>query len=242
MWKTALIATAVAAVLTTGIGAVAIGATSGPRSAASPATDTAAQANTVTITDNRFQPPVVRVELGTTVTWVNEDDSAHNVVAEDGSWESPILQKGEQFTHTFSEGESARYLCTLHPWMTGTVLVGDQEAPAATPGSGRQDMWQYMQQMHSPEDIAAMRERMDAIHGEGSFDAMLERMQSGQPCPFAGTDGSGLGGMMGGGGPGDGTGGMMGGGAGGGMMGGGSTGDGFGGMMGGGSGSGMMGR
>jgi hypothetical protein len=164
------------------------------------------------------------VAPGTTVTWVNEDDSAHNVVAEDGSWESPILQKGEQFTHTFADGESARYLCTLHPWMTGTVLVGDQAAPAATPGSGQQNMWQYMQQMHDPEDIEAMRERMDAIHGEGSFDAMLEAMQNGQPCPFAGTDGSGPGGMMGGGGPGDGFGGMMSGGG---------PGDGFGGMMGG---------
>jgi len=218
MWKAILIAAGVATALTLSVGAVAIGATSGPRSAASPATGAAAQANTVVIRDDRFQPPVVRVEPGTTVTWVNEDDEAHNVAAEDGSWKSPILQKGEQFTHTFSEGDSARYLCTLHPWMTGTVLVGDQAAPAATPGSGRQNMWQHMQQMHDPEDIAAMRERMDTIYGEGSFDAMLERMQSGQPCPFAGT--GGFGGMMGGG-PGS-------------MMGGGSPSGGFGGMMGGG--------
>ena len=228
MWKTVLIATAIAAVLTTGIGAVALGATSGPSSATSPATDAAAQAGTVVIENDRFQPPVVRVEPGTTVTWVNEDDSAHNVVAKDGSWESPILQKGEQFTHTFSDGESARYLCTLHPWMTGSVLVGDQEAPAASPGTGQQNMWQYMQQMHSPEDIEAMRERMDAVHGEGSFDTMLEAVQNGQPCPFAGTGGSGPGGMMGGG-------------TGGGPMGGGSSGGGFGDMMGGGTGGGMMG-
>ena len=261
MWKAILIAAGVAAAVTLTAGAVALGATSGPRSTASPATG-AAEPNTVVITDDRFQPPVIRVEPGTTVTWVNQDDEAHNVAAADGSWQSPILQKGEQFTHTFSEGESARYFCTLHPWMTGVVLVGDQVAPPATPGAGQQNtwqnMWQYMQQMHDPEDIQAMRERMDAVFGAGSFDAMLEAMQNGQPCPFAGTDSNGSGGATGGGAGGYGPGGMMGGSTGGygpggmmggstggngpgGMMGGGTGGNGPGGMMGGGSG-GMMGR
>lgn len=224
MWKAILIAAGVAAAVTLTAGAVALGATSGPRSTASPATG-AAEPNTVVITDDRFQPPVIRVEPGTTVTWVNQDDEAHNVAAADGSWQSPILQKGEQFTHTFSEGESARYFCTLHPWMTGVVLVGDEQAPPArSPGIGAQDMQRHMEQMHGTGSIEAMREHMDAVHGEGAFDAMLE--QGTHPCGAGGVDG--------------GPGGMMGGSAGGGMMSSGTTQSGRGGGMMGPGGGGMM--
>jgi hypothetical protein len=125
------------------------------------------------------------------------------------------------------------------------------EKPAQTvEGAGPEDMWRYMQEIHSPEDIDAMREHMDAVHGEGAFDSMLEYMQEGGGRHGEGLDadedgrmgggpgnsvmGGGAGGGRMGGGPG---GGMMGGGTGGGMMGDGPGG----GMMGGGTGGGMMG-
>jgi len=217
MWKVILIGAAVAAVVATALGAGLIRATSDPRPAEAQVEQGAAQVDAVIISDDRFQPATIRVQPGATVTWVNQDDEAHNVVAEDGSWESPVLQKGERFSHTFSEGESARYICSLHPWMTGTVLVGDEQAPPAqSPGIGAQEMQRHMEQMHGTGSIEAMREHMDAMHGEGAFDAMLE--QGTYPCGSGGTA--------------VGPGGMMGGSAGGGMMGGGMIGSGrSGGMM-----------
>jgi plastocyanin len=216
MWKVIFIGVTIAAVVATALGAGLIRATSEPRPAEAQAEQGVAQVDTVIISNDRFQPATIRVEPGTTVTWVNQDDEAHNVVAEDGSWESPVLQKGEEFSHTFSQGESARYICSLHPWMTGVVLVGDQAAPEPSPGSGSQTMWQHMEQMHGPGSIEAMREHMDAVHGEGAFDAMLE--QGTHPCGVDGTGGAS--GMMGDRAP-DGMmgGGMIGSGRGGGMMG-----------------------
>ena len=225
MWKVILIGAAIAAVVATALGAGLIRATSDPRPAEAQAEQGVAQVDTVIISDDRFQPATIRVEPGTTVTWVNQDDEAHNVVAEDGSWESPVLQKGEQFSRTFSQGESVRYICSLHPWMTGVVLVGDEQAPPArSPGIGAQDMQRHMEQMHGTGSIEAMREHMDAVHGEGAFDAMLE--QGTHPCGAGGVDG--------------GPGGMMGGSAGGGMMSSGTTQSGRGGGMMGPGGGGMM--
>jgi plastocyanin len=225
MWKVIFIGVAIGAVVTTALGAGLIRATSDPRPAEAQAERGVGQVDTVVISNDRFQPATIRVEPGTTVTWVNQDDEPHNVVAEDGSWESPVLQKGEEFSHAFSEGGSARYICSLHPWMTGVVLVGDQAAPAPSPGSASQTMRQHMEQMHGAEGIDAMREHMDAMHGEGAFDAMLE--QGTHPCGAGGTA--------------VGPGGMMGGSVGAGMMGSGTTGSGRGGGMMGPGGGGMMG-
>ncbi len=122
----------------------------------------------------------------------------------------------------------------------GAATAGEKPAQMVE-DAGLEDMWQHMQEIHSPEDIGAMRGRMDAVHGEGAFDSMLQYMHEGQWWHGEGHDadedgmmGGGTGGGMMGGGAG---GGMMGGGAGGGMMGGGSSG----GMTGGGPGGTMMG-
>ena len=225
MWKVILIGAAVAAVVATALGAGLIRATSDPRPAEAQVEQGAAQVDAVIISDDRFQPATIRVEPGATVTWVNQDDEPHNIVAEDGSWESPVLQKGEEFSRTFSEGDSARYICSLHAWMTGVVLVGDEQAPPArSTGSGAQEMQRHMEQMHGPGSIEAMREHMDAVHGEGAFDAMLE--QGTHPCGAGGVD-AGPGGMMGD----RARGGMMGGGMIGSGRGGGMMGPGGGGMM-----------
>jgi plastocyanin len=76
---------------------------------------------TVVLKDMQFQPDVVTVDAGTTVTWVWDDGSVrHNVVAD--QFESEIQTEGT-FTHTFEEPGEYPYVCTLHPNMTGTVIV-----------------------------------------------------------------------------------------------------------------------
>ncbi|HEX2031975.1 MAG TPA: plastocyanin/azurin family copper-binding protein [Actinomycetota bacterium] len=73
----------------------------------------------------RFEPPVIAVEPGTTVTWVNEDDFPHNVHLLDGSDVTEDLPIGETATITFDEPGEVPYECSLHPQqMQGKVMVG----------------------------------------------------------------------------------------------------------------------
>jgi len=83
-------------------------ATSGPR--------------TTSISKNKFETPM-KVALGSTVTWVNEDAIAHNVVGDDGAFKSGTLDKGDTFTHEFKSAGRFEYTCTFHPGMDGVIQV-----------------------------------------------------------------------------------------------------------------------
>lgn len=74
----------------------------------------------VAVEDNRFEPRVIQVNRGTTVTWTWTGDRDHNVVGE--GFQSDLQSEGT-FTHTFDTMGSFRYLCTLHGGMTGAVIV-----------------------------------------------------------------------------------------------------------------------
>jgi len=76
---------------------------------------------TVGMRDSAFDPPVIQVVQGETVTWTFDDaDTKHNVTGED--WESPNQASGT-FEHTFDEPGSYPYSCTLHFNMDGRVEV-----------------------------------------------------------------------------------------------------------------------
>lgn len=71
-----------------------------------------------------FDPPVIEVDAGTTVTWTNNDDFPHNVTLLDGSDRSVDLPLGESAELTFDEPGTFDYECSLHPQqMQGTVVV-----------------------------------------------------------------------------------------------------------------------
>jgi plastocyanin len=79
---------------------------------------------TVKISNFVFGPAVLTVAPGTTVTWVNEDDIPHTVVAEDKvTFRSRVLDTGEKFTFTFARPGTFGYFCSIHPHMTGKVVV-----------------------------------------------------------------------------------------------------------------------
>jgi plastocyanin len=72
----------------------------------------------------RFEPAVIDVDAGTTVTWTNHDDFPHNVHLLDGSDETKSLPLGGSATLTFEEPGTIEYECSLHPQqMQGTVVV-----------------------------------------------------------------------------------------------------------------------
>jgi plastocyanin len=70
-----------------------------------------------------FKNPVVTVKPGTTVTWTNGDDIPHTIVSKDGVFKSKVLDTGDRFTFTFAKVGQFGYFCSLHPHMTGTIVV-----------------------------------------------------------------------------------------------------------------------
>src|SRR6478735_6183544 len=83
----------------------------------------AAGASAVVIDNFSFAPVATTVTIGTTVTWINHDDVPHNVVSTGGQFKSTVLDTGDQFSHRFDTPGTYSYFCTLHPRMTGQVLV-----------------------------------------------------------------------------------------------------------------------
>lgn len=83
-----------------------------------------AQAPAVVKIDNFvFGPQALTVTVGATVTWVNQDDIPHSVVADDKSFKSKVLDTDEKFSFTFTKPGEYGYFCGLHPHMTGKVIV-----------------------------------------------------------------------------------------------------------------------
>jgi plastocyanin len=89
-----------------------------------------AAANTIEISNFSFAPPVLTVPVGTTVTWVNDDDEPHTVVESDTLFKSHALDTGDKFSFTFTTPGKFQYFCTIHAHMVGTVVVeASQQSP-----------------------------------------------------------------------------------------------------------------
>ena len=82
-----------------------------------------APAASVQIDNFTFKAPVTTVKVGTTVTWTNGDDIPHTVVSKDGVFKSKVLDTGDHFSFTFAKAGQFGYFCSLHPHMTGTIIV-----------------------------------------------------------------------------------------------------------------------
>lgn len=76
----------------------------------------------VSITEG-FDPSSATVAVGDEVTWVNTDDVIHTTTAEDGTWDSGDLAADEEFTFTPEEPGTYAYVCSIHPSMTGELVV-----------------------------------------------------------------------------------------------------------------------
>ena len=103
----------------------AIGATLAPRArlARHQNAHAAASDPTVTIADFQFTPATITIHVGDTVTWVNNGPSAHTATASNNSFNTGVLQKGKSASHTFTTAGTFSYICSIHPFMHGTVIV-----------------------------------------------------------------------------------------------------------------------
>ncbi|HEY1524716.1 MAG TPA: cupredoxin family copper-binding protein [Candidatus Angelobacter sp.] len=70
-----------------------------------------------------FSPNPLTVPVGSTIRWTNQDDIPHNVVSDDKSFKSKALDTDETFTYTFTKPGTYTYFCSIHPKMTGKVVV-----------------------------------------------------------------------------------------------------------------------
>jgi plastocyanin len=78
---------------------------------------------TVMIDNFKFNPPRLTVTAGTTVTWDNEDDIPHTVASSARIFRSRALDTSDKFSFTFATPGVYEYFCSLHPHMTGTIVV-----------------------------------------------------------------------------------------------------------------------
>lgn len=69
-----------------------------------------------------FGPQEMKVKAGTTVIWTNEDDIPHTVVSPN-NFRSKALDSDDKFSFTFTTPGTYKYFCSLHPHMTGTIVV-----------------------------------------------------------------------------------------------------------------------
>jgi plastocyanin len=82
-----------------------------------------ATATEVKIDNFVFGPAAITVPVGTTVTWINRDDIPHTVVSTEKLFKSKVLDTDDKFSFTFTKPGEYPYFCSIHPKMTGKVVV-----------------------------------------------------------------------------------------------------------------------
>jgi plastocyanin len=117
-WKWVRIALGCATVFVLGITAVSCAKAARQKAA------TGGTGTQVKIDNFTFAPVALTIPVGTTVQWVNRDDIPHTVVSDDKSTiKSKPLDTDDQFSYTFTKAGTYSYFCSIHPKMTGKVVV-----------------------------------------------------------------------------------------------------------------------
>jgi len=78
----------------------------------------------VSVDNFSFAPAAPSIAVGSTITWTNRDDIPHTIVSTEQKFKSPVLDTGEQFAHRFDVPGMYKYFCSIHPHMTGQIIVG----------------------------------------------------------------------------------------------------------------------
>ncbi len=78
-----------------------------------------------------FGPDRLTIKAGTTVTWTNRDDIPHTVASKDRLFKSRVMDTDESYSFTFTTPGEYSYFCSLHPHMTGTIVVEAATGSAA---------------------------------------------------------------------------------------------------------------
>ena len=108
-----------------------------PAEGTTPALDST---TTVEISNNAFNPPQLNVAPGTTVRFVNNDIVSHTVTADNGVFDTGVLQPGYSLDVVLDGAGTVPYHCELHPEMQGSIVVGEAgQASEAAEGGGAEE-------------------------------------------------------------------------------------------------------
>lgn len=78
----------------------------------------------ITIQNFAFTPKITTITVGSTVTWTNNDVTAHTITSNDSAFtSSTVLSPGRSYSYTFTSAGTYNYHCSIHTSMTGTVIV-----------------------------------------------------------------------------------------------------------------------
>jgi len=75
------------------------------------------------LANRAFVPDDLNIAVGTTVTWMNTDSTAHTSTSDASGWNSGVVAPGAQFSFAFQTAGTFPYHCSIHPGMVGTVVV-----------------------------------------------------------------------------------------------------------------------
>jgi plastocyanin len=96
-----------------------------------PAASARAAEMEVKIDNFTFAPQRLVVKAGTTITWINDDDIPHTVASSTKLFKSSALDTKDKFSFTFTTPGAYEYFCSLHPHMTGAIVVEAATGSAA---------------------------------------------------------------------------------------------------------------
>lgn len=85
---------------------------------------TASERHAVEIRQFRFQPDTLRVAIGDTVAWANRDVVPHTATSD--AWDSGVVESGSVWEFVATAPDTIDYVCTLHPAMTGKLVIEDR--------------------------------------------------------------------------------------------------------------------
>jgi len=109
--KCAIFTLAVSLTIASAVGTEAPASTSDPASCV------------VEIKDFAFSPQTLVISVGSKVTWKNQDEEPHRIAETNQVFTSPPLDTDQMFTYEFKTAGRYKYFCTLHPHMTGEIIV-----------------------------------------------------------------------------------------------------------------------
>ena len=82
-----------------------------------------ASKNEILIESNSYKPDSVTIKVGESIKWINKDSYNHAVTAKNGEFDSGNIASGAEFSFTFAKEGTYEYICGIHTFMKGTIIV-----------------------------------------------------------------------------------------------------------------------
>ena len=97
---------------------------------------TSQSTNTITIQNSSFNPSMLTITVGTTVTWINKANGTMDVTSDSGLFSSGNLTNGQSFNYTFNNTGTFPYHSSINPSMTGQIIVSNTTSTSNSNSNG----------------------------------------------------------------------------------------------------------